>query len=603
MPTIYFFLIAFILLKNCLHAQRNEQLKEQINALLERQHLAGSIWSVVTGNGQIETGSSGMKNMQTKQELTQTDKMLVGSVAKTLVAAGFLRMATKGIINLNDPVKKYLPELPLKNKWENTSPVTIKHLLDHTAGLTDAKLWQVFSTGATPAIPLETVYTRSPEVLVVHTRPGSIYSYSNIGYNILGMIIESISMYSYEEYLAKELLQPLGMYNSSFHYVSQEHDRQLAFGHFDDGQPVFALPMYLRTAGQFTTTAEDMGRFLRFMMSDGTINGTPFIDKELLARAGNQTTTEAFMHGVANGDALGLYRRDRYGMIGLAKNGNTLGFTSMIYLFPAYQKAFFIAINTDRETSDYDVFNETLVHYLNLPARPFITKENAVEPEIKKWEGYYIPVLTKVKPFALVELVFAHTRVSVTHRGASMHPFLGKEKTLRYQGHNRFSMDNRTTISHAFYTNEEGAFMITDAVKTIKKISGALIIGITASLMLGLAGFLYLFIYGLVQCFKQKSAFLKSATGWIFLATATLCIAIVLISLQPFMQMGDLTAGTLIMVSGTILLPLTSMLSVIMLMIKQEKFYQLISFWASASVFQCCMLLMTNDLMPLFLWK
>ena len=64
------------------------------------------------------------------------------------------------------------------------------------------------------------------------------------------------------------------MTNSSFKFISQignDSDKQLAYGHFDDGKPVSALPMYLRPAGQLTTTAEDIGIFLRFMMSDGTI--------------------------------------------------------------------------------------------------------------------------------------------------------------------------------------------------------------------------------------------------------------------------------------------------------------------------------------------
>ncbi|MCU0385208.1 MAG: serine hydrolase [Flavihumibacter sp.] len=595
--------VGLVALSNFLYAQNNEKLKERLNGLLLQQHLSGAIWTTVMDEGKIITDAVGYKNNQTKELLSSTDKVLVGSVAKTILSAGFLRMATIGLINLNDPIKKYLPELPLKNKWEKSNPVTIKNLLDHTSGLTDVKLWQVFSTTASSKTPLDYVYTNSPEVLRVQTRPGSIYSYSNVGYNILGKIIEVVSKKPYEEFLYNELLLPLGMTNSSFSFSSQMDNKQLAFGHFDDGLPVCAIPMYLRAAGQFVTTAADMGRFLQFMMSDGKINNSQFISKEYLRSVGKQTATDAFINGVPYGDALGAYSRDRYGVVGIAKNGNTLGFVSMIYMFPEYQKGFFITFNMDSETSDYDLFNELLVKHLALPVKPCILKTHNVENKLKNWDGYYIPVITKVEPYGLIDMVFSHSKLTILKTGARLSPFQGKQKSLLYQGDNLFSMNDRTGISHAFYRDVEGAYLITDGVKTIKKVSGAKIFTTAGSLILGLSGILYLFIVGIVHLFKNKGAFIQSPLFWIFLSIIVIVIAAFFIANQGFIRMGDFTIGNILLAIGSMILPLFAFVSVILQIKLQDKYYLKVSFWASIVVLQWCLLLLANNLLPIILWK
>ena len=176
----YFSLFILVTITHFSNAQTKEELKGTIENLLNEQKLSGAVWATVSDKGEIVTDAYGYKNTKTKELLSPTDKVHVGSVSKTILAAGFLRMATLGLLNLDDPVKKYLPNLPIENQLNNTTPVTIRHLLDHTSGLTDAKLWHIFSSTATPNTPLETVYLNSPNVLKLQSKPGSIYSYSNL---------------------------------------------------------------------------------------------------------------------------------------------------------------------------------------------------------------------------------------------------------------------------------------------------------------------------------------------------------------------------------------------------------------------------------------
>jgi len=598
-----FLLFLSIATANICSAQQEVALKEKIKTLLAEQKLPGAVWATVSDSGAIHTDVHGYKNTSTKMLLSPADKVHVGSVCKTIVAAGFLRMATQGLIDLDDPVKRYLPDLPLDDYLFKNDPVTIRHLLDHTSGLTDAKLWHIFSTTAKAGTPLGTVYNNSPGILKIQAKPGSIYSYSNIGYTILAMIIEKVTHKKYEDYLDEHILKPLGMINSSFHFISQTADTSLAYGHFDGGEPVTAMPMYLRPAGQFTTTTEDMGKFLRFMMSDGTIDGKPFIKNEFLHAVGRQTRTDAYQKGVPFGDALGAYSRDRYGAVGIAKNGNTLGFAAMIYFFPADNKAFFIAFNMDSETANYDLFNEVLVAHLGVAKGNFITKGKDIENELQNWNGYYIPVVTKVEPFGLLDIVFSHFKLTISETGTLLIPFQGKEKALIYQGSHLFTMTDRTNVSHALYTTTTGERFITDGVKTLKKISGFKIAGIAASIIAGLAAMLYLFVLGCVQLVHYQLAFGRMPLSWIFMALLAFVSSIILIATQPFMKMGDMSIGNISLAISTLLIPMFSIVS-LFLFIKTNRLYlQTVSFWALIFVLQFCALLMANNLMPMIMWR
>lgn len=347
-----------------IYAQNSLILKDEINKALAKEGLTGAVWSILDANGKITIDAAGINNKETGKGLKSTDKVHVGSITKTLIATGILRLATEKKLDLDEPVEKYLPQLSFYNSWQKTKPITIRHLLDHTSGLTDVRFWQIFSEKAKANSPLAYAFVKNPEVLKVHSEPGSIFSYSNMGYTLLAMIIESITKENYESYLDKKLLLPLGMLNSTFHFVSQagiKADKTLAYGHLDSQIIYAALPMYLRPAGQFTTTAYDMAIFAKFLLSDGTIDGKKFISPTYLTQMGQSQNTIAKQKGLRVGYGLGAMTRDRHGVIGLAHSGNIVGYHAMLYWFPKSKKAFFISHNMDSETANYERFNETLI--------------------------------------------------------------------------------------------------------------------------------------------------------------------------------------------------------------------------------------------------
>ncbi len=136
-----------------------------------------------------------------------------GSVAKQFTAAALVLLQQDGKLNLDDPVRKYISELPDYGK-----PLTIRHLLNHTSGLRD---WGSV-LGLTGAGRGERVITQELALdVIIHQRaldftPGSEYSYSNSGYNLAAIIVERVSKQKFPAFVEERLFKPLGMKNSSW---------------------------------------------------------------------------------------------------------------------------------------------------------------------------------------------------------------------------------------------------------------------------------------------------------------------------------------------------------------------------------------------------
>ena len=162
---------------------------------LREQSLAGAVYSLVDGE-QVRLGAVGFANHATRQPLSADSRVHVGSVTKTFLALGVLRLVSQGRVELDAPVAQLLPEVLFDNPWRDR-PVTLRHLLDHTAGLEDLRLWHLFTRRASPDSPLRDAFDAAG-LLRVRTEPGTRFSYSNIGYTLAGAVIERVTGERYE---------------------------------------------------------------------------------------------------------------------------------------------------------------------------------------------------------------------------------------------------------------------------------------------------------------------------------------------------------------------------------------------------------------------
>jgi len=595
--------IAVLSVSNCRAAETD--LQSDLEIILIEEGLTGIAWSLIGENGKVSLGALGLRDNPSQSNFTIDTRFHVGSLTKSLLATGVLRLATEGLIELDAPASRYLSNFSFENPWKGLADVTVRHLLDHTSGLNDAHLWQLFSERPKPNAPLIAAFPEQEVQLQIRSRPGSRFSYSNMGYTVLGMIIESIVDGSYETYLDEHILAPLAMYDSTFAFTAQEGesiDPMLAWGHVDDGSRFAASPIFLRPAGQFTTTAADLALFARFLLSGGVVNGEQFIDEELMSSRGQPSGTEAANGGLVAGYALGLGRRDRHGVVGYCHGGNIVGFVAMLCIFPDENKAFAYSVNTDSETANYDRIDSLLIGALGIAeASPPRTVKPA--PDIARWHGRYILSPNRFQTFEYLDNVFGAVKVSADGDSLTMTSLQQSPRRLRPVGGRIYSANDRATSSHVFLQDEKGEYLISDGFKTFEKVPAAYLVAHWTSIFLGLGGLTWIFIAGVISVVRYRINMLRRSEAPAFVALALLLVPIPFFMTQSFMALGDLTLASALLAAVTLLLPI-GMLLTIMRAKKEwrESRVNLIHGLAAAFVLQWCAVLIAVRMLPLRLW-
>ncbi|RDY65339.1 class A beta-lactamase-related serine hydrolase [Lysobacter soli] len=577
-------------------------LHETMAQQLTSEGLQGAVWSMFA-DGNVVTGAAGTRDARTGKPMQASDRVHVGSVAKTLLATGVLRLVTQGKLALDTPVAPLLPEIEFDNAWASTDPIRIRHLLDHTAGLDDVRFSQAFTLVPREDAPLRDAFGgRGP--LRVRSRPGARHSYSNTSYTLLGMVVERITGTRYETYLDAHLLAPLRMHDSTFGFTTQDGERgdpRLAMGHFENGATHAAVPSYIRPAGQFTTTAADMGRLARFLMSDGRIDDAPFIDAALLRAMGEPVATEAADAGLRVGYGLGLSTRDRHGVVGRCHGGSTVGYRAMLCLFPREQRAFFIAVNADVEGVDYGKLDRRLIEALHLLASPPQHVSGTVR-DLSEWNGIYVPSPNR---FASLEWLDSTLNfVHVTHEGEAVRfkPFQGKELALHPVGDRLLRAPERVIASHALVITPDGRRVISTGLQTYERAPLARMVLLWGSLVAGLLGCVWLLASGVHALIRRRST-TNMAVLIPFWGLLALLLPLPFFYRQSFLQLGDVTTASVLLAVVTALWPLTMLAGLIATLRRRPWSVRTkLDVFAMLAVLQCTCVLAWWGLVPLRMW-
>lgn len=577
----------------------------EIDGILTEEDLAGVTWVVVSPADGITSGAAGYRDNQNMDEMRAGTRVHVGSVAKTVVATGVLRLVTQGRLDLDAPIREVLPDLDVSNPWEGEAEVTIRHLLDHTSGFEDARLWQMFSERPKADTPLIAAFPNPAKLLRVRTLPGARFSYSNMGYGLLGMIIEEATGERYERFLDADLLVPLGMRDSTFTWTTQEGPRadpRLAWGHLDDGTRYPAKPMYLRPAGQFTTTADDLGRLARFLMGDGTINGERFISEQLMRARGRPITTDTAERGLTAGYSLGLARRDRHDVVGYCHTGNIAGYVAALCVYPDEQKAFAYSVNTDSETADYGRISEALIRELDLDPPPIPVTTNAAD-DFDDWFGNYIPSPSRFHTFRYLDTLFGIIEVKRENHEIVLAALGGSTRVMRPTGPYLFTAADRRTTSHLFLTGADGEYLMTTGFSTLQKTDARYLLALWVSLGCGVAGLTWFLFAGTAVVVRHPRQAIRHPVAPAWMAVIGLFLPLPLFFQQSFMALGDPTPGSLLLAVATACLPLGMMVTIAMVVrAERRSTATLIHGLAATAVLQWCLILAIFGMLPLRLW-
>lgn len=239
---------------------------ERIPALMKSYGIPGCNIALVQDNEVVWTEGYGYADVASGRALTVDTPMSVQSITKSVTAWGIMSLLEKELIDLDAPVSQYLKSWQFPVNDYPTDIITVRQLLSHTAGMPLGDFTNIYSPGE--AMPSNRDVMTGEAVLM--REPGTGFSYSNTGYNLLEIVIEDVTGQSFSDYIRTEVLLPLGMEKATFD-IDKAMTPYPPTGYNLRGEPV---PVYLypsKASGGLFATAHDIARFAAAGMQENPV--------------------------------------------------------------------------------------------------------------------------------------------------------------------------------------------------------------------------------------------------------------------------------------------------------------------------------------------
>lgn len=316
-----------------------------VGSALQTTGIPGATVSVVAdgkvltarGYGMADTGTGETDARRVDPERTL---FRIGSVSKVVSATAIMQLVEKGDLDLDADVQQYL-DFDLDTP---KGPVTLRHLLTHTAGFEEVIAGLIGTPGSEKT--LREAVSEAPPAQVF--TPGTTPAYSNYGATLAGYVAERVSGVPFADLLQQDVFDRAGMTSSSFAQpLPADLDARLAHGYPDDSKPAVATEVVnAAPAGAMSATATDMARFMLAQLGD-------LPDDQALL----QPDTLAEMHRPAlDGDDLGtlvagqrmdlaFFDDSTPGLAAFGHDGDTQVFHSAMRMFPEHDTGIFLSMN------------------------------------------------------------------------------------------------------------------------------------------------------------------------------------------------------------------------------------------------------------------
>jgi CubicO group peptidase (beta-lactamase class C family) len=341
-------------------------LQEKLSQLADELQVPGAAAGVYLDGEEIY-GFHGVTSVEQPLEVNEHTLFQFGSTGKTFTATAVMRLVAAGRVDLDAPVRRYVPELRLKDA-SVAEAVTVLQLFNHTAGW-DGDFFDDTGNGDDALAR----YVERMANLEQVSPLGSAVSYNNAALSLAGRLIEKVTEKPYEAAMRELIFEPLGLNNTWF-FPGDVMTRRFAVGHsrHPDGKVTisrpWALPRSAAPAGGMSAPASDQLAWARFHLSDGKgPDGHEVLPEALLRRMQEPT---ADMRGSALGDYVGIswLLRDVDGVRLVGHGGTTNGQYSDFTMVPARNFAVVSMANIEPEGSQMNHLITTwaLEHYLGV---------------------------------------------------------------------------------------------------------------------------------------------------------------------------------------------------------------------------------------------
>lgn len=390
-------------------------LDKRIPELLNEYNIPGATVSVVADGRPAGAGGYGEANVEngTPVEAEKTS-FPMASVSKTFTAAAVLQLVEAGELDLDANVNKYLPEDAQLPDTYPGDPVTLHHLLTHTAGFEETGL-AIAATSPEGRIDLK-------QYIVDH-QPDRIFpteryiAYSNYGTTLAGFIVQEVTGTEFNQYIGENIFAPLGMEQSAFAQPDEAAKMFDTPTTYDPSGTNEAATLWVNQtpAGAGWATSPDMSRFMAALLNGGSYDGGTILSPE---SAEMVLSPQATMHEDVTGSGYGSWETPGYGQLVMNHGGDMHGGHTQWRAAPEEDFAVYVAVNGDG--SGGSPLKDGREHMVQDVMAEFVGEATPEKPEaadipLDRYEGTFR--VTRVNHSDVSEAVSSMAMTEVTATG------------------------------------------------------------------------------------------------------------------------------------------------------------------------------------------
>src|SRR5919201_2255050 len=311
--------------------------------------------------GNVTSRPFGVTSVDNALPVTADTLFQIGSITKTFTGTLVMRLVDEGKLQLDSPVRTYIPDFRVKDA-DATRLATVRTLLTHMGGW-EGDLFIDTGDGDDALAKAVARMADSEQVAPI----GTIWSYNNAGFFVAARLVEIATHRPYESALNDLLIRPLGL--KAFVFPADVMTYRFAVGH---GGPIdkpgvlrpWRLPRAVNGVGSIVTTAADLLRYAQFHLGDGTANGTRVMSADGLERL---QATQFVKQGTDDEMGLTWHISNEGGVRRISHGGSTTGQQALLEFIPARRFAIAILTNGSRGGQlARDVTRAALHEYLDV---------------------------------------------------------------------------------------------------------------------------------------------------------------------------------------------------------------------------------------------
>jgi len=320
-----------------------DELLAAIDDVLDEHDTPGIALAVVNEDGPEWIGALGKANIENDIDADADTLFRIGSTSKMFVALSVLQLVEEGRLSLDDKVADLAPEIEFENPWEDTHPVRVVHLLEHTTGWDDMHLPEYAHSDPTPAT-LKEGLDFHPHSRKSRWQPGTRMSYCNSGPPVAAYILQKITGQDYEDYVQENFFTPLKMTGTTFRRSEGVQEKGATL--YENGVAADYWHISMRPSGSINASADDMARFVQMFLGRGTLDGVQYVSAESIDRMEHVQTTSGVAAGLEVGYGLHNYTSTHEHWVYRSHNGGVNGGLTELAYMPETNMGYAFMINS-----------------------------------------------------------------------------------------------------------------------------------------------------------------------------------------------------------------------------------------------------------------